>query len=377
MTRLHFATRCCAVLAALWLPVIACSSGGNGNTTGNAEVGQGAGGSGGASSVSSVSTTSTGEDPGGDIGLNSTGPGGDPPPDAGHETTCDDAGNCTCINIASIGREGVWGPCSSDSTTALQDWLNTQSTAQVDNYNREKPTLTAEFLAKYDVILLQWMVTKGAQNDDGAPWEFTPDEVNALKDWVNNGGGLIALSGYQCNGQGCTIHDITATNQLLSFTDIQFNSDGLIDPARNGCANCNCWGGSLPLGGDLPVAVGTWNQDTPIGRNIQSVGAYIARSIKSTTATVDSTDGRNNFAVHEEIGKGHVVAFGDEWVTYSGQWRGTAACLNPQMYTDPNSPCYQRSAAQVFQISQFWYNAIKYAASSVECFTIEDPAIIN
>ncbi|KYF83704.1 hypothetical protein BE11_00230 [Sorangium cellulosum] len=373
MTRLDLATRLSAVLAALWLPVIACSGGGDGdkgNTTGNGEGGQSAGGAGRSSSSSSG-------DFGGEIGLTSSGPGSTPPPDAGHQTTCDDEGNCTCINIASIGHEGVWGPCSSDSTTALQNWLNTQSTAQVDNYNTEKPTLTPEFLARYDVILLQWMVTKGAQNDDGAPWQFTADEVNALKDWVNDGGGLIALSGYQCNGQGCTIHDVTATNQLLSFTDIQFNTDGLLDPARLGCPDCNCWGGPVPLGGPLRGSVGTWNQDTPIGKDIQSVGAYVARSIKSTSATVDCTDGTNNFAVHEEVGKGRVVAYGDEWVTYSGQWLGTASCIDPRTYTDPNSPCYERSAAQVFQISQFWYNAVKYAASSVECFTIEDPAIIK
>ncbi|KYF51722.1 hypothetical protein BE08_27540 [Sorangium cellulosum] len=374
MKRLHFAARLCAVLAAAWLPVIACSGGGGGDKGNAADNGGGGQGASGAGSSSSGTSSSSGDF--GDIGLTSTGPGG-PPPDAGNQTTCDDEGNCTCINIASIGREGVWGPCSSDSTTALQNWLNTQSTAQVDNYNTEKPTLTPEFLAKYDVILLQWMVTKGAQNDDGAPWQFSADEVKALEDWVNSGGGLIALSGYQCDGQGCTIHDVTATNQLLSFADIQFNTDGLLDPARSGCPNCNCWGGPLPLGGPLPGSVGTWNQDTPIGKDIRSVGAYIARSIKTSTATVDCTDGTNNFAVHKEVGKGHIVAFGDEWVTYSGQWLGTAECLNPQMYTDPNSACYERSAAQVFQISQFWYNAIKYAASSVECFTIEDPAIIR
>ncbi|AUX24269.1 hypothetical protein SOCEGT47_048060 [Sorangium cellulosum] len=375
MTRPRFATRFCAVLVALWLPVIACSAaggGGEGNTTGGGEGGKSASGAGGSSS-----TTSSSDGSGDDFGLPGSDPESPPPADAGQPATCDDDGNCTCITIASIGHEGVWGPCSSDSTTALQNWLNTQSTAQVDNYNTEKPALTPEFLAKYDVILLQWMVTKGVQNDDGEPWQFTADEVNALEDWVNNGGGLIALSGYQCNGQGCTIHDVTATNQLLSFTDIQFNADSVLDPAQSACPNCNCWGGPVPVGGSLPGSVGTWNQDSPIGKNIQSVGAYVARSIRSTTATVDCTDGTNNFAVHEEVGKGHVVAYGDEWVTYSGQWLGTAACLNPQMYTDPNSPCYQRSAAQIFQISQFWYNALKYAASSVECFTIEDPVIIR
>lgn len=374
MTGLHFTSRLCAVLAAAWLPIIACSSGSGGGAASATDNGGGGQGASDASSSSIISSSSSSGS--GDFGEIDPPGSGSTEADAGRQATCDDEGNCTCINIASIGREGVWGPCSSDSTTALQNWLNSQSTAQVDNYNREKPTLTPEFLAKYDVILLQWMVTKGAQNDDGEPWQFSADEVKALEDWVNNGGGLIALSGYQCNGQGCPIRDITATNQLLSFADIQFNADGVLDPARTGCPNCDCWGGPVPLGGPLPGSVGTWNQDTPIGRDVQAVGAYIARSIKTTTATVDCTDGTNVFAVHKEIGKGHVVAYGDEWVTYSGQWLGTAACLDPRRYTDRNSPCFERSAAQVFQISQFWYNAIKYASSSVECFTIKDPAII-
>lgn len=366
MAKLHFLSRCSLVLLSFALPVLACSAGGGGakSTEGSGGHGQGA--------------SSNGGDGIGGVNL-TTGAGGT---DGGQPATCDDAGNCTCINIASIGHEGVWGPCSSDSTTALQNWLNTQSTAQVDNYNTTKPTLTKDFLSKYHVIILQWMVTSGKQYDDGEPWQFTADEVNALKEWVNNGGGLIALSGYQCDGNGCPIKDITATNQLLSFTDIQFNSDGVLDPSKSGCSNCYCWGGPLPLGAALAGSpgtptVGTWDQSSPVGKNLHNVGVYIMRSIQSTTATVDCTDGTHDYAVHEQVGKGHVMAFGDEWVTYSGQWLGTAACLNPGMYTNPSDPCYQKSAAQVFQIPQFWYNAIKYASSSVECFTIDNPDVIK
>jgi hypothetical protein len=35
--------------------------------------------------------------------------------------------------------------------------------------------------------------------------------------------------------------------------------------------------------------------------------------------------------------------------------------------------CCTRLPQQVFQIPQFWYNSIKYAASSVQCFTIMPP----
>jgi hypothetical protein len=299
--------------------------------------------------------------------------------DARHLTRCDDNGNCSCIAIASIGHEGVWGPCSSDNTLAFQSWLNTQSTARVDNYDTVKPDLTPDFLSRYDVIILQWMVQNGKQNDDGAPWQFSRDEVDALKEWVNKGGGVIALSGYQCEEPGC-IQDIVASNQLLSFTDIQFNRDVVLNPKLVNSSNFYCWGSSIPLGGPVGSSIyntGNWSQTSPIGLHVTDVGAYDARSIQSSSASVDCTDGALNYAVHEQIGRGHVIAYGDEWVTYTGEWTGATTCLNSTAFTNMYDPCYQKSPAQIFQISQFWYNTIKYAASSVACFDIREPGIIR
>jgi hypothetical protein len=316
----------------------------------------------------------------GDAGASDAGTGDAGASDGGHACKgYDDAGNCTtCINIASIGHEGVWGPCAKDDTALFQSWLNTQSTAKVDSYDTVKPTLTPDFLAKYDVIILQWMVANGMQNNDGPPWQFSAAEVDALKTWVNDGGGLIALSGYQCPGNGCTIYDVTATNQLLSFTDIQFNADDVLDPAKANCQDCYCWGGPLPLGASIAdggaPGTGTWDQSSPIGAHVTDVGAYVARSIQSTTATVDCTDGTHKYAVHEQIGAGHVFAYGDEWATYAGEWAGASQCLNFP-YDAGYDPCYQKSAAQVFQFPQFWYNVIKYAAGSVSCFAITSPGI--
>jgi hypothetical protein len=374
------------VLAGLGVLVAACASTGSSHPQGTGSSGASSGGSGG-SSGSSGGIIGGGDDLGDDSGVGSFGSGGPPEAgDAGHLSRCDDAGNCSCVAIASIGHEGVWGPCSMDTTSALQAWLNTQSNAKVDNYDTVKPTLTPDFLAKYDVLLLQWMVADGVQYTDGAPWVFSADEISALKDWVNNGGGLIALNGYQCNGQGCPIVDVTATNQLLSFTDIQFNSDDVLDPSppvppTPACQDCYCWGGAVPLGGPLAAggasSVGTWDQTTPLGAHMSDTGAYVARSIHSTSATVDASDATHQYAVHEQIGKGHVFAYGDEWVSYTGEWLGTTVCLD-YPYTNPSDPCYQKSAAQVFQIPQFWYNAIKYAASSVQCsFTLSNPGVIQ
>ena len=81
--------------------------------------------------------------------------------------------------------------------------------------------------------------------------------------------------------------------------------------------------------------------------------------------------------MHEQIGKGHVVAYGDEWITYTGEWTGQASCLDSSAFGNMYDPCFQKSPAQIFQISQFWYNAIKYAASSIACFDIREPGIIH
>jgi uncharacterized membrane protein len=289
---------------------------------------------------------------------------------------CDDSGHCSCINIASIGHEGVWGACSSDTTTAFQDYLNTQSTAHVDTFDTTKPTLTPDFLAKYDVIILQWMVANGMKGNDGAPWQFSSDEVSALQDWVNNGGGIIALNGYQGTDPN-SVFDTTATNQLLSFTDISF--DKVVDLSTTP-PNAYCFGGAVALGGPVDdggvQTVGTWDQTTPIGAHVNSVGVLDVRSITATTATTDVSVGTSKYGVHEQVGKGHIVAYGDEWVTYTGEWFGTGACFQAS-YSDPTNPCYGILPNQIFQIPQFWFNAITYAASSVTCFTITDPTIVR
>ena len=55
---------------------------------------------------------------------------------------------------------------------------------------------------------------------------------------------------------------------------------------------------------------------------------------------------------------------------------GTAPANSGSMYTDPNNPCYNQSAAEVFQVPQFWFNMLLYV-SGKSCFTISDPGIIQ
>ena len=395
---------------ALSAPFVACASSTQGGSPFQGTAGEDTS-SGGTSTAGNSGTASgdNGGDNGGGTGGGFASSGGaSSGGDAGHMQKCDDAGNCTCISIASLGYEGVWGPCSGDSTSAFQSWLNSESTAHVDAYHM-KPTINAAFLNQYDVIILQWMVspvnvTTNAQGGttgvtEGDPWTFSSDELTAIQTWVNGGGGIIALSGYNCqdNSSGCTVKDNVATNQILeSFTDILINTDNTLNASPNNSSsvcqaeNCYCWGASLPLGTatttiaaplsttaatSMGLAVGAWDQTTPIGKNVTDIGAFNGRSIqtKSGKPVVDAKDSNSYYAVHQDIGTGHVIVYGDEWLTYTGEWTGSSTC---QMWDYDSGSCAGKSAAEVFQIPQFWYNSIKYAASSVTCFTIHSSGIV-
>jgi hypothetical protein len=256
---------------------------------------------------------------------------------------CDDAGRCTCFNIASIGLPGHTGfQNGMDSTTAFTDYLNAQSSANVDMFTT-RPTLDATFLAQYDVLIIQWLVD-GVSGEDGTGyWTFSADEIQALDTWVKAGGGLITLSGYDAQAQ-----EVTPLNQIVQgVTDMSY---GTTDVLGNVSSSNYCLGESDPLGG--------WVQSTPLGKYISEVGAFHGRPITAgAKAVVDCTDGSNVYAAHEDVGQGHVFAYADEWVTYTSQWFGI----------DAGGNCADASANVVYQVPQFWYNAISYASQATQC----------
>ncbi len=311
----------------------ACAHGG--------EVGSSSSGANPGSGASPASGASPGDLLGGGLG------GGGIPLDC-------DGGRCTCVNIASIGKPAHYG-----DTAAFTDWLNSKSTAAVDMFPAH-PTLTGAFLSQYDVLIVQWLT----DSNSGPYWTFTDAEIEALKEWVNGGGGLVTLSGYDSNSQ-----EVVPLNRLLSFTDISYNTDDVLAACPAAVANrCYCWGNSVPLG---PWAPG------PIGKNITQVGAFHGRSINPGSASVDCSDASHTYAAHETVGKGRVFAFTDEWVTYTSQWLGASSVNTSAMYTDPNNACYQHSAANVFQVPQFWFNVISWEAQSKCVFTIRDPSVVQ
>lgn len=263
-------------------------------------------------------------------------------------------GSEMCIRIGMFGRRPSYGATpGTDGTDALQSWLDAHvkagTTVDVVTTDTE---LTLDFLGRYDVILLQAL----EEREGGPYWSFSPNELAAFESWVRGGGGVIALTGY-----GSQPAEVTPTNQLLAFTGMAFDQDDVFGTCPDNC--CYCAGSSIPVLG--------WHAEHPIAANISAVGAFHGRTISPGDADLVASEGTAVYGAAKQLDRGRVFLFFDEWVTYSSQWSGVpgAGGFTPDAScSDPNNTCYGRTAAAAYQVPQFWYNALKWAASDAGCF---------
>jgi hypothetical protein len=269
---------------------------------------------------------------------------------------CDGGDGCTCapLNVAVLGKPGKWGAIANgDPDTALQDWLNSSSagTARVDNFT-SRVTLTPDFLATYNVIIL---ASLSDDSNIGPWWTYSADEIAAFQAWIENGGGVIALTGYSSNDE------MAPDNQLIGFSGITYNNDAVWGTCTD-WAICNCTG-SLTLS--------DWIRTDPVIANLSTgvtlVGYQNGHSINAPAdGHVAATMAGTNALVGKLVGNGRVLAYGDEWITYTSQWTGAG---------DPsatNPGCQGELPQDKYQIAQFWYNMIHWSQPAASCFTIVD-----
>ena len=277
---------------------------------------------------------------------------------------CTDGEECVCptLNVAVIGKPGAWGD---GDDSALQDWLDSSSagTANVDNY-LDKPELTPDFLARYEVIIL---ASLGDDSVNGPWWNFDDSELAAFQDWIENqGGGVISLSGYSADA-----HEIDGKNSLLAFSGVAYEEPNISPPCiiENADQNKMCY----QCGN--PYQIVEWNRSDPAIENL-SLGVTMigidgghpvaapADALVAVTTTTDSTV--DNWLVGKVVGRGRVLVYADEWITYTNQWSGQ----DNQGANDP--ACDGLSPQELYQTSQFWYNMIRWVQPNADCFTIVD-----
>jgi hypothetical protein len=299
---------------------------------------------------------------------------------------CDANGeNCTCLRLALLGT--LDSAANNKDTKPFIDWLNAKSggTATVTMVST-KPTLTADWLANYDVLLVA--------NVNG--WAFSADEKAAVQKWSHDGGGgIISLTGFVS-----TASEPADTSQLISFSGITYNStrtaeNGQSKPVyyQGGTVDlkeCLAWTGSSDAIITAPIKftpqTGSMEKLTA---SLDYVGAFIGYGVTppagATTVATDPVSGQPMAVALEVEGRGRVLAFGDEWVIFANQWEPTGNPNNMQM--DQYNKCWQpasgsdpgffQSVKTLYQTKQFWYDAINWVAPPNQCnFTVQDPDVV-
>ncbi len=253
----------------------------------------------------------------------------------------------SCLRLASMGTPASFGIVpGSGGLDAMVDWLN--QTSNVEAKQLDSPIqVTPDVLDQVDVVLLQ----------DLADYAPSVGEIRLLVEWVEEGGAIVALSGFDGSGEGVAI-----TNQLLSFSGLNFavtENDTAV--ALSECGYC--LGSSRKTAGFVP--------EHPISRDVESVGAFLGRSIQGDGQAVQVEDGKQ-LAVAKDFGDGHVFLYHDDWITNVAQWTG-----NTDQYCGSNPSCSSEAPAVSYQIAQLWYNVLRWAVPDSECLEMSDESVTH
>lgn len=341
----------------------ACSAEGDGTSLGDVSGGNGAAnGKGGATGAGAA--TGAAASTGNGTSIIDTGGGGG----GGfvRQPRCDANGKCTCINVASLGKSGATGAWNGppnqpgsirlDDTMAFVNWLNTESSAAAQLIEARPAAITLDWLRQFDVLILQFLGEnmKTDNGEDPGVWKFSPEEQAAFQQWVKEGGGVISMSGYTKSAL-----EIEPTNALISFSGVGYTPTDY--PAADFVGrNYECFWGSVPV---------PFMSAHPIAANITQLGGVYGRQVGSNGAAGIEDVAPNGGGKAVQVEKGRVFAYADEWVTYTSMWLDT-------QNSDPDCIPTGETPSKKYQVTQFWYNAIKWAGQA-ECFTIDNPAIIK
>lgn len=184
-------------------------------------------------------------------------------------------GICDCLSIAIVGTPG------SLANSQFEQWLIDRGTST----ERIDPLLVdAAALAPYDVIILDQLTR-----------EYAPAEAMVFDDWVNAGGGLMAMTGH-----------------TASPVSAQQWPNGILGPMGL------VYQGALLNG---PVTDFSPHPTTMGLTSVTFLGGFeVAATIPGQSEVVARLPGMVPAAQAQERGAGKVFMWGDEWIEYDSEW---------------------------------------------------------
>lgn len=215
-------------------------------------------------------------------------------------------GICDCLKIATIGIAGASG-----DGDIFGSWLNSRSDAPVTALVGQ--TLTPALLGKYQILV--------AQDLNALDREYSDAEVRALEQWVRAGGGLMTLIGYARPSER------TNANKLLAPYGVSYGETPIL--ARSGA---------------ITVPVTGWLGPHPVVDGVSRVGVDNGYPVLGS-GTALAREGGFDLLKVQEVGTGHLIVWGDEWITYDSEWASQAD----------------------YQVEQLWRNALKWLTVAQVC----------
>lgn len=200
-------------------------------------------------------------------------------------------GLCDCLNIGFL---GAFASDAGTATGAFETWLEERSNIPVVTIGPQAP-VTAEILEPLQVLVVGNMTERVGAG-------FTPDEVAAIQQWVEQAGnGLITLGGYTA-----TESHMAPTQQLLAPFGVSYDYVGR---------------GSGVLGdGAPPVRVtGIVAPEHPSVEGVDAVGVYFGYPVQGDGQVILNQAGFD-LAMAKVLGEGRVFVFADEWITQDLLW---------------------------------------------------------
>jgi hypothetical protein len=184
-------------------------------------------------------------------------------------------GICDCLAIALVGTSG------SLAASQFQQWLIDRGTS-ADRI--DPPLVDAAVLDAYDVVILDQLTRA-----------YTPAEAMAFDDWVNAGGGLMAMTGH-------TASPVSAQqwpNGILGPMGLEYQGALLNGPVTD----------FLPH----PTTVGL--------TSVTFLGGFeVVATVAGQSDVVARLPGMIPAAQAQARGMGKVFVWGDEWIEYDSEW---------------------------------------------------------
>jgi len=230
--------------------------------------------------------------------------------DAGHDGVCD------CLTIGTIGQIGPW----SDGGDIFADWLQARSPQGAVALDDQ--VLTPELLAPLQVIVVLHVDTTevGRGNTTSAAHHaFSDAEAQAFGDWVKKGGGAMSTIGYTPDESA----EVANVNLLLGTVGMGYSSTKI----------------------DLSGNITDWTSH-PVTMGVSTIYTDNGVEPDGSNGTTLARDPSGRIALQvTEAESGHVIVWGDEWITYDSEW------------VDVENQ----------QVELFWLNMLKWLSPAKTC----------